>query len=737
MHAIAHCVMLAALGIAAPLSGQTSPFPDRDQVVPLVRLTGAVRLDGRGDDPAWQAVPLFAMTVHLPVYRRPPGERTELRVAYDDEALYVLFDAFESHPGGLRASSMVRDDGGPADWVNILLDTFGDRQNGVSFSTTPAGQRTDASISNDAISGNSLSLAWNGVWDLATRREANSWHAEFRIPFSTLRFSASGGRVEFGMSVNRLVAHANERQTFPAIEPSAPLAIWKPSRWQRVSVENIRAGRYMRLTPYALTTLEGRRAPDPMRSPWSADENLEAGGDLKLAVTPGLTLDLTANTDFAETEVDDQRVNLTRFPLFFPEQRAFFVERAGIFEMRTGGPDLLFNSRRVGLTPAGEPVRLLGGARLVGRVGDWDVGLFDAQMGRNPAGVRENLGVLRVRRGLFNRNSWAGVMLTSRVTGDSTQVAIGADGDLYLGHDQYLGFAAAALTGYAGAGPDEGVLPRGALGARIERRRNRGAWYRAEVTTTGARYAPALGYVERTDVIQPYLELGYGKQVSRTGRIVRVFGWHDLAYRNADATFEGSVTAAGVELETARGYVWRVTGSRHEEDLRSGFAPSPETTIPAGRHSAGYAQLSLTAPQGPRIVAAGSLRAGEYYDGTLYTLTVAPEWRPSAHLRAAAEVQIDRLAFAPRGEKEWSHLVRLRFLASANTRLSLSTLLQVNTLAHLATANLRLRYTWGEGHDLWLVYAHQTNLDRDLTSPPAPRTARTGLTVKYTRGFGA
>jgi hypothetical protein len=380
---IRRCIAALALLAAAPLSAQQPA--DRNTVIPLARLTGPIRLDGRADDPAWQAVPLFPMTVYLPVYRRPPGERTELRVAYDDEALYVMFDAWESHAGGMRASSMVRDDAGPADWVNILLDTFGDRQNGVSFSTTPAGQRTDASISNDAVTSGNLSAAWNGVWDLAARREADSWHGEFRIPFSTLRFTTSGGRVEFGLSVNRLVAHANERVTFPAIEPSAPLAVWKPSRWQRVSVENIRAGRYLRVTPYALTALEGRRAPDPMRSAWSAEENLEGGADLKLAVSQSLTLDLTANTDFAETEVDDQRVNLTRLPLFFPEQRAFFVERAGVFEVRTGGPDVLFNSRRVGLTPAGEPVRLLGGARLVGRVGGWDVGVFDAQMGRSPA----------------------------------------------------------------------------------------------------------------------------------------------------------------------------------------------------------------------------------------------------------------------------------------------------------------------------------------------------------------
>ncbi len=727
--------------MATPLAAQSPPSAppppaDRNTAWALPRLTGPIQLDGRSDDAAWRLVPPLPMAVHLPNFGSPPVERTVARVAYDDEALYVVIDAWESHEGGVRASSMIRDDDAPGDFLNVLLDTFGDRQNAVTFSTTPGGQRNDWTISNDAQSGSSLSPAWNGVWDLVTRRGPDGWHAEFRIPFSTLRFSTGTGRVEFGLSVNRLTSHLNERVTFPAIEPSAPLAVWKPSRWQRVSVENIRAGRYVRLTPYVLTALEGERAPDPATSPWAGEEIFEAGADLKLAVTPSLTLDLTANTDFAETEVDDQRVNLTRFPLFFPERRAFFVERAGIFEVKTGAIDLLFNSRRVGLSPEGEPVRLLGGARLVGQLRGWDVGFFDAQMGNNLEGIRENLGVLRVRRGLLNRNSWAGVMLTSRITGDSTQVALAADGDLHLGSDHYVGFAAVALAGDTGLGPDHGVLPNGALMIRAQRRRNRGLWYRAGASTTGARYAPALGYVERANAILPFTELGYGKVVSTAGHQLRVSATNDLAYRNAEATFEGMVTTANVELETPGGTFLRLTATRQEDDLLQPFNPSPETSVPAGRHDATYAQLSLTAPTGPPLVIGGSLRAGDYYDGSLYTLILSPEWRASAHLRASAELQIDRLSFASRDEKEWSRLARLRVLASADPRLSLSALIQVNTLAHVATGNLRLRYNWSEGHDLWVVYGHQTNLDRDRMSPPARGTARTGVTVKYTRSFG-
>src|SRR5215211_965843 len=551
-------LLIGALTAAAPAAGQQPAglAASRDVVWPLARLQGEIQLDGRSDDPAWQAVAPLPMTVYLPSYGAAPTERTEARIGYDADAIYVMVDAWEAHPGGVRASSMIRDDDSPGDFLNVLLDTFGDRQNAVTFSTTPGGQRNDWTISNDARDDASLSPAWNGVWDLAVRRGPEGWHAEYRIPFTTLRFTTRNGRAELGLSINRLTAHSNERVTFPAIAPSGPLALWQPSRWQRVSVEGISDDRSLRVVPYVLAGSEGNRAPDPLLSPWHRDERFEAGGDLKTALSPNLTLDLTVNTDFAEAEVDDQRVNLTRFPLFYPERRAFFVERAGTFEVKTGEVDLLFNSRRVGLTPEGQPVRLLGGARLVGRVRGWDLGVFDVHTGRTPAGDHENLGVLRARRELWNQRSWAGLMLTSRLAPDSTQVALGADGELHLGGDDYVGFALAALAGDAGQGLNDGVLPRGAIRVLAERRRNRGAWYRAGVATTGSRYAPALGYVERGDAIQPSAEIGYGWVVSPAGHQVRAGLSSSFAYRNAAGTFDGSVASGVLEYEPPGGKLW-------------------------------------------------------------------------------------------------------------------------------------------------------------------------------------
>jgi hypothetical protein len=327
-------------------------------------------------------------------------------------------------------------------------------------------------------------------------------------------------------------------------------------------------------------------------------------------------------------------------------------------------------------------------------------------------------------------------MLTSRVTPDSGQVAFGADGELHLGGDDYVGFALVALAGDAGDGADDGVLPRGALRLLAERRRNRGAWYRTGVATTGARYAPALGYVERGDAIQPLAEVGYGWVVSPAGHQLRGSMASAFAYRNAAGTFEGSVATATLEYEKPSGTLWTLALTRQEDDLLLPFTPVPDASVPAGRYAAAFAELKLKPSTGPRAVVGGSVRAGEYYDGRLYSLLVSPEWRASAYLRLSADLQLDRLEFPTRDERVWSPLARLRVLASASPRLSLSAVLQANGTADVATANLRLRYSVREGHDLWVVYNHDQNLDRDRTEIPIPGTARSGLLVKYTRSFG-
>ncbi|HXI22084.1 MAG TPA: hypothetical protein VNH46_13410, partial [Gemmatimonadales bacterium] len=229
---------------------------------------------------------------------------------------------------------------------------------------------------------------------------------------------------------------------------------------------------------------------------------------------------------------------------------------------------------------------------------------------------------------------------------------------------------------------------------------------------------------------------GYGFRVSQAGHLLRTSARMALNYRNAEGSLESSTGTITVSLEQPGGTMWTLTGNRQEDDLLQAFSPTPATTVPAGRYAADYLRLTLASPTGPRLVLGGSAQAGQYFDGALYSLQLTPEWRASVHFRISGDLEVARVSFSDRGERQWSRLARLKVLASATPQLSLTAVLQANSLADLATADFRLRYNLAEGHDLWVVYSHGLNLDRSRMDPEAPATARASLLVKYTRAFG-
>jgi hypothetical protein len=345
----------------------------------LPRLTGPIQLDGLSDEPAWEAVQPWQPTQYEPNNGAPPTERTEFLVAYDDTYVYFALRGYDSDSTGIRANTLYRDRLSGDDHFEILLDTFNDNETAVLFTTTPAGIRKDAAISNDASGGGITSGQWingdfNTFWDVSTEVNGDGWFAEIRVPFTSLRFQDDDGRVVMGIILQRKVARKTERLVFPSVRPLADWAFLKPSLAQKVVLKGIRPHTPLYLTPYALTGLEQTFQLNETGTAYPREDDVktEAGADLKYGITNNLTLDLTVNTDFAQVEADDQQVNLTRFSLFYPEKRQFFQERAGIFEFRTGGLSRLFHSRRIGLTDDGQPVRIYGGARLVGRWGGWD-----------------------------------------------------------------------------------------------------------------------------------------------------------------------------------------------------------------------------------------------------------------------------------------------------------------------------------------------------------------------------
>ena len=444
-----------------------------------------VQLDGKVDEPDWDAIAPLPLVQYEPMAGAPPTERTEIRLAYDDKYFYVSMRAFDNDPNGIRATSLYRDQIAGSDHLEVLLDTYNDNQTGYIFTTTPTGIRNDAEVANDAIvstvlQGRPFNRDFNTFWDAESTVDELGWYAEIRIPFTSLRFQEIQGEVTMGITVQRKVARKNERLVFPAVPPITNWAFLRPSLAKKIVFTGISPNKTLYVTPYVLGGLVRNFMLNEASNNYDehTDSQLDIGGDIKFSITNNLTAEFTINTGFAQAEADDQLVNLTRFSLFFPEKRQFFQERSAVFDFRTGGISRLFFSRRIGLTNGGDQVPIYGGVRLIGRSKDWDFGLLDMQTQSLDTIPSENFGVLRVRKRVFNENSFLGAMFTSRLDANgNANIAYGLDGLVQVFGDDYLTVQWAQTFDSQQAEGASDNLKNSRLAVELTRRRRQGLGY--------------------------------------------------------------------------------------------------------------------------------------------------------------------------------------------------------------------------------------------------------------------
>ena len=738
-HLAAFLGLLALSGLAPAAAGAQSA-DDRTPVA-IARLDGPIVLDGFSSEAAWDAVPPFEMTMYTPTFGAPITERTEVRVAYDDENLYVAGRMYDSDPGRIRANTYYRDQYSGDDLLAFVVDSYNDYDTGLWFVVNPVGTRTDRTVSNDGefVSGDPMNSDWNAHWDVAVARDDEGWFAEFRVPFSTLGFQTRDDAATMGLIIYRFIARKNERQIWPAIPPDWSLGFAKPSQAQRVTLQGVRSHKPVYLTPYALSGL--RRVPELRADPpgsdpaWSADQDMdgEAGLDLKYSPSSNMALDLTVNTDFAQVESDAQQVNLTRFPLFFPEKRQFFQERASVFELNTGGPDnRLFHSRRIGLGPDGRAIRIYGGARVVGRIGGTDFGFLDMQTASSNLLPSENVGVLRLRSRVFNPYSNAGAMLTSRMGSDGrSNVALGLDGVVRVFGDEYVTLKWAQTWDDSVDAGD--VLETALYQARWERRSDRGLSYFADLRRAGRGYLPGLGFQSRLDFTFYGAQLQYKwfQSASSPLRSVTALAYSGNYIRNADDSAESRAFEPKLELEFESGVTVGATLLTSYESVRDSF-PVGDLFVPVGDYWFHEGQLELMLSRGALFRGDLTASAGSFYNGNRLALAANPIWNLSRHVEFGGGYEINRISFDD-GPSTTTHLARLRVLLGLNTHLSLSTFVQYNSTIDLTTINARVRYHFREGTDLWIVYDEGLNTARDVPgSIRLPGSAFRSLQIKYT-----
>ena len=533
-----------ALAIAAGAPSraltQEAGIPTGTFTVP--RLTGPIIMDGRVEEAAWEAVEPLPTVMQIPTFEGDPTERTEFRIAYDDNYIYASCRNFDSDPSGIRALSLKRDETGfTNDWCMLLLDTFYDRQTSLVFATTPAGLRTEALFPNDSQGRSNFD--WNTFWDAAAARDDRGWYAEIRIPLTSLRFQEVDGAVVMGVTMLRVIGRKNEILLSHPISPEWGLTSFtKASQARAMEFRGIAGGNPIYVTPYATGGMSHSHELNDGETAYDRDTRrpLEAGLDVKYGLAENFTLDVSLNTDFAQVEADDQQINLTRFSLFFPEKRAFFQERSGLFEYSLGGNERLFHSRRIGLA-GGEPIRIYGGARLVGRVGEWDVGALSMQSEATQENASsENTGVLRLRRRVFNENSYVGSILTTRLGNEGTRnVVYGSDGIFRLFGQDFL-----TLNWSQSFEPSDGsaveALDRAFVRIFWERRGIDGLTYGLDLSQSGAAFDPGLGFLFRRDYAKGVGTLRHGWRFGPRSWFLR----HELSV-DATAFRRGSDGRAG------------------------------------------------------------------------------------------------------------------------------------------------------------------------------------------------
>lgn len=710
-------------------------------IVQIQRLSQTIVFDGKPDEAAWNQHVPFLFQMHTPVYRGEPTENTDVRICFDDDYLYIGAKLFYNDISLMTDAGKKRDYAQPTcDWFGIHLDTYNDRQNALLFYTNPNGIRFDAAIKNDFTSfEQDANFSWNTYWDVKTSRDDKGWYAEFQIPLSSMRYQESDGEVVMGLTIARFMPSKNEMLTYPDIPPEYNQATWKPSLASRISFKGLESKKPFYISPYVLAGLgqESELNPEGTAYERLSLPKLEAGLDLKIGVSNNLTVDLTLNTDFAQVEADDQQINLSRYSLFFPEKRVFFQEKSDVFDFQLGGPNKLFYSRRIGLHN-GEPVRILGGVRMTGRQGKWDIGLLDMQTARIDELASENFGVIRLKRTVINDHSYVGGMITSRLGLDGRfNFAYGVDGTFRLFGDEYLSIRLAQTN-------DSEIIsdPVSKHPSRIhmswQRRGEKGLGYDLTLSYSGKDFNPGSGFEIKDDysAVLGFLHYGWFPAESSRLRRHKIYS-ESMMFRSVlDGELETLSLKGGWNFETRSGLVGDIAHNFALEVLTDTLTFNDEVNIMPGRYNFQYISTEWMIPPVLPVVGIIVAEAGTFYDGWKVSAALMPTWSVVPSFDLSGTYRLDYVNFANRNMSFLNHIIGVKALLTFTTKTSLAGFVQYNTAIDGVVANVRFRYNPREGVDFYLVYNEGLNTNPYTQRPVLPISDNRTLMAKFTYTWG-
>jgi len=666
----------------------------QSQGVQAISISERIRIDGKMDEAAWnRSASIGALTQVLPKEGSATSEKTEVRILVDTEALYFGILCLDRNPSAIISTQLTRDANLDVDdSVSIVLDPFFDHRNGFLFSVNPAGARADGQISN---SSEKTSLDWDGIWNAATGITEKGWVAEIVIPFKTLRFKP--GQSTWGLNIQRIIKRHNETDRWCGARHDIWLANLSEAG-QLEGIPNVRQGMGLDIRPYGLVVRkEGN------------DWDLDGGFDISKNLAPNLNASLTVNTDFAETEVDARQINLTRFALFYPEKRAFFLEGAGVFDVETGNtwfPDLMpFFSRRIGLIEKDGltmEVPIIAGGKITGRQSRYNIGVMDVQADNvDEIGLAsQNLLAARVSRNFWRQSYVGGIFTRGNPSGLGQNTLVG--GDAYFATSSFHGDKNLSLSLYAFRTDDE-FIDRSdyAGGFSIDYPNDR--WYASlGWKQIGDHFNPALGFVPRTGIRKTNGMLSFRPRME-SGPI-RQFTFHAFPeiITNLDNRVDNwRVDIAPFEFELNSGDALEIRISPQFERLPYAFEIRKGIVVPVGSYQYTRSGVSMsTATKRPWVFRFEAFFGG-FYNGNRRDLMVDFTLKPSHHLLLGMRAQ--RADVDLNEGKFFTQLFSLQADYNFSPNVSWANLVQYDNESRILGFQTRFRWILKPGNDLFLV----------------------------------
>jgi hypothetical protein len=649
------------------------------------RLPKGPLVDGVFEDLWDQALVVSDFFQRFPKEGGSPTERTEIRIVYTSHTMYIGLTAFDTFPRDLRATVLKRDDFeiSKNDQFAMAIDSYNDARNGYWFSTNPIGARVDSQFFDE---GNIWELNWDGIWNCETRINTSGWTAEIEIPFSTLRFVPAESNV-MGINFFRRIIRTNEQLFAPLIALKYTNGTPNVSAARKYLFKEITGSKKWLMKPYVVSGLEKEQT---LRN----DLNGDAGIEVKYAVADSLTTNFSLNTDFAEIEVDERRINLSRFRLFFPEKRDFFLENAGNFQFGIPGQTELFFSRRIGLSEEGETVPVLFGTKLTGKIHNLEIGLLNSQTKQSNDTHAENFSVLRVKSGLGTR-SYVGSIFTGRYNRvDNFATTLGLDFNLFL-VDEVALFGFASRTQESANADGSGyhlALARG--GERTS--------FRLAFTQLDESFQPAVGFVQRTGIRQwetnLFIPFYFENEFLRT----ITPGYEGKATEDLSEGFTDTFQRISLKWIAPSEDQILFFAQQSREGVPESFPIFREIRVPPGAYREGQAGFEFTTKPGRSVSGGLLLSTGGFYNGSKTEFATSFSWKLNRHFTF---VQFFSTNFVELEDQSFRiDLFRSHIAFSLNTHLSTSALLQYDNSTRQLGINFRFGYLFREGTELFVVY---------------------------------